>query len=50
MQQGRRGLLPRREAVIHNEKCVSLASVVGGKEAQQQRQRRHFTKVLSIRI
>ena len=45
MQRGRRGLLPCRAVTINDEKDVPCS----GKEAQQQRWRRHFTSVLNIR-
>ena len=44
-QRGRRGLLPCKTAVINDEEGVPCSS----KEAQQQRWRRHFTKVLNLR-
>ena len=44
MQRGRRGLLPSRFAVIHDEEGARCSS----KDAQHQRWRRHFTKVLNI--
>ncbi len=45
MQRGRRGLLPRRNAVIQDE----MGEPCNDKNAQQQRWRRHFTKVFNIR-
>ena len=44
MEWGRRGLLPSRSAVIHDEEGAPCSS----KDAQHQRWRRHFTKALNI--
>ena len=44
MQWGRRGLLPSRSVVIHDEDGVLCSS----KDTQHQRRRRHFTKVFNI--
>ena len=45
MQHGHKGLLPCRMTIIDDEEGVPCSS----KEAQQQRWRRHFTKVLNLR-
>ena len=45
MQRGRRGLLPCRMAVIDDEEGVPCSS----KDAQHQRWRRHFSKILNLR-
>ncbi len=45
MQRGRKGLLPRRNAVIQDE----MGEPCNDKNTQQQRWRRHFTKVFNIR-
>ena len=44
IQQGRRGLVPVRSAAVRDED----GSVCSSPEAQQQRWRQHFTKVLNI--
>ena len=45
MQRGRRGLMPSRTVAVHDEDGVPCANM----DAQHQRWRRHFTKVLNIR-
>ena len=44
MQHGRRGLVPARLATVVDEEGNACTTV----EAQQQRWRRHFTKILNI--
>ena len=44
MQRGRRGLVPVRTAVVRDEE----GNVCDSPEEQQQRWRRHFTKILNI--